>query len=216
MINAMPDPRYFLSCVVLAMLSMLPPTVASGQQVRIRTVSVLLKQDVDGDGREDYVVREARTGKLPGTEYRVAIYLNAAPETRAPRWSTPWTDDVIDFALSRSEALTPEAWLLKLDGGVGDESFTSLFVITRGRVREDVTFTADYSDGFMDVRDEKGRHIVEASLKGLRLRGKPVAARIACHPPSQKAMRLRFEPAQQQFVQDQAFCAPSRQAAPPD
>ena len=195
-----------VSATALATLSFLLPRVAFGQRAHIRTDSVLLARDIDRSGATDYVVSETRTGVSLLPERRIAIYLDMAPETRKPRWATPWSDEA-DIALSESHALSTNAWLITIDGEAGDAGWTLLLVVTRGHVREDMSFDSGYGEGFLDLREERGRHVAEASLEHVKLRGKRVTTQRDCKSPMIAAMRFVFDTGQQQYVQEGPYCA---------
>ena len=184
---------------------------ARGQKTAVRTDSVLLARDLDGGGKKDYVVRESKPGSHGLRYRRVAVYVDAAPQSRAASWATEWNDEGGEVWLSQSAALASGLWLLELDAAEADYYPAWVLLVDRGRVREEITHGVDYGDGYLVVRRGPDSVIVEATLPHLQLRGTPVTPDlITCKEAEWSALQLLFDAKQRRFTPVHALCVNRR------
>ena len=185
---------------------------ARGQQPAIRTENTLLMRDVDGSGKSDYVVRESRPGPAPQMrDYRVAVYLDRTPGPSVPSWATEWLEELGgETILTRSELAGPGVWLLGIGASHADATEEWLLLVERGRLREEIHHQIDYGAGFLEVRRERNRLLVEATLSNLTLRGKVASTMKTCPDTLWLAVRLVFDAKERAFAPERAVCAPRR------
>ena len=173
----------------------------------IRTDSVLLANDIDGSGKTDYVVREARgaTNLMAAKEYRLAIYLDTKPRSRPPDWKNDWDMEAgKDQGLSKFLSLAPGVSFLEVQWSGGDFDGDDVLIAEKGKVLLEIYHGIDYGNGYFLARQEGGKTLVEASLDNLDLLGKPVTSAIKCPAFQVAGMRLVFDPNAGHFVRDAA------------
>ena len=182
---------------------------AGGQGASVRTDSILLARDLDGDGVTDYVVRQVRKQvKYPlSRDFRVAVYLDAVPGARRANWATPWyLEGEADLYLSEHMPLPGRQWLLRLYAAGGDGDSDWILVVGHGTVREEITHGVDYGQGYLQIGRVRDSVVVEASLARLELRHKQVTATVECMPTEWATMRLVFDPAKRRFTPQRTRC----------
>ena len=175
----------------------------------IRTDSILAAADLDGSGKIDYVVREARgsTNLMAAREYRVAIYLDTKPRSRPPDWKNDWDMETgREQGLSKLISIAPGVSLLDIQWSGGDFDGDDILIAEKGKIRLEIYHGIDYGNGYLIARQESGRAVVEASLDNLELLGKPVASAIKCPAFQVAGMRLVFDLNAGHFVTDHPLC----------
>ena len=174
---------------------------AAAQKPTVRTDTVFLARDIDGSGKTDYVVKESKPG--PGASrraFRIAVYLDRNPRTRKPDWSMAWDDEFgFDQTVDNVLPLAPGATLLDVQWSGADYEGRTLLIAEQGRIRQEISHGIDYGHGFMDIRNDGGSVVVDATLANLELRGKPVTSEVLCTEPEMGAMLLVFEPQERGF-----------------
>jgi hypothetical protein len=178
----------------------------------VKIDTVFLARDIDGSGKPDYVIRESRLGPhSPMREYRVAIYLDTGPESRRPNWAMDWDwESGYSQALDKSLSVAAGVWLLEVGFGGADYDGAEVLVVERGGIRKEISLGVDYGNGYMDITQEAGKVVVEATLDNLELRGTPVTSDIKCKATEWRAMRLVFDPKPGHFTPERALCARMR------
>lgn len=185
---------------------------ADGQIPAVRIDSVLLARDIDGSGKKDYVVQESRAGDVPQLrDSRIAVYLDADPGTHGPNWATEWGDKFeVEKTLDHSLQMTRGAWLLDIQVAGSDYDGTSLLLVQRGSVREEISHGVDYGHGYLDIKQRGDTVLVEATLDNLKLRGKPLALKTKCKASEWSAVELVFDEKKRGFFPDRTLCASPR------
>jgi hypothetical protein len=186
-----------------------PAAQLAGNGTVIRVDSVFVRRDLDGDGRPDYVVRERRgsDGSTLKQAYRMAVYLDARPETRAPAWTTDWEDEDGDaLGLEQDYRLSVDATLLFVMWNEANHTPEWLVTVRRGRVRDVISHDEDHGEGYLQVKPDGEHVVVDATQMHLLLNGTPVGRELVCKEGEWPAVRLAYDAASSQFVPEEPRC----------
>jgi hypothetical protein len=186
-----------------------PGSGAAGETGIVRTDSVFLARDIDGSGKTDYVVREIKLSPIAHVRaYRIAVYLDKDPGTAKPDWAMEFDDEFGGMyqTLGKSLSMAPGVSLLDIQSSGADYDADEILVVQRGSIRQDISHGVDYGHGYLDIRQERGKVVVEATLEHLELRGTPVTSEISCKEPKWGAMQLVFNAQKGQFMPDRVVC----------
>ena len=177
----------------------------------VQTDTVMMARDLDGNGAQDYVVRESRPyhRSVHTTAHRFAIYLDSIPTSRRPTWATAWD---IEGGYEEAEEVHALAHgsLVVVVGDLADYTWEMLLVIRDGKITEEMTHGEDYGEGFLDVLEEGGKLVVDASLTHVMLRGKPFTPAIECKNGNWAAVRMAWDERTRRFVPERPRCVKTR------
>lgn len=183
--------------------------------------SVLLRRDLDGSNGTDQLVREATRrpidvgGQSPNDstygdtvsigEYRLALYLDAAPLTSRPAaWSEAF-DEKDDGHLERSIPLRAGGTLLVLDLAGADAVQTAIVLVQNGSAREILRHQIDYGEGAIALRDTAGAIVVDVT-GDVQLGDRRVTSDIQCAPTEWPGSMLLYEESRRAFVVQRTIC----------
>ena len=190
--------------------------------------SVLLRQDLDGSNVRDQLVREVRRRPIevdedPSgssvvvdtvvySEYRLALYLDAAPLTvPLPAWAVDF-DNIDDAQLVRVIPLAVGGTLLVFDI-VGADAEESVIVLAwQGTAREVLHHQIDYGNGSFALRDADGRIAVDIT-GDVQLGERQVSSDIQCPQTAWPGSMLVYDESARNFVVQRAICVPRRRGA---
>jgi hypothetical protein len=170
-------------------------------------------RDLDGSGKTDYIVRESRPGRNQSAkDYRLAIYLDAKPGSRAPNWANNWDEMEIGAqqGLQRAYSIAPGASLVDLWWNFADADGDELLVVERGKVRSELTHVVDYGEGVFSITQPEGQTVVEATLgnRNLKVDGALVTggADMKCPGAQMSAVRLTYDSKSGHFTAGPRHC----------
>jgi hypothetical protein len=173
----------------------------------LTTDTVFLARDLDASGKTDYVVHQSREGPMQLKDERIAIYLDTDPGTRAPDWATPW-----DFSGDHVENLgdvlpvAPGVSLVEISLSGDEYDRKEIFIVEKGKLRRELTHGVEDANGYLTIKQDAGKTVVEATLENLELRDVPVTSDIKCPEPKLAAMKLVFDLKTGRFTPGRAFC----------
>jgi hypothetical protein len=179
----------------------------------VTTDTLFLVRDLDGSGKTDYIVRESRPGRNQSAkDYRLAIYLDAKPGSRAPNWANNWDEMEIGAqqGLQRAYSIAPGASLVDLWWNFADADGDELLVVERGKVRSELTHVVDYGEGVFSITQPEGQTVVEATLgnRNLKVDGALVTggADMKCPGAQMSAVRLTYDSKSGHFTAGPRHC----------
>jgi len=192
-----------LSVIATAIL----PRAAVAQRAPVKTDSVLLARDLNGNGKTDYVIRESRRGAVPeARETRLAIYLDSAPRVHKPHFANDWDIGDIDSSIVSTRHLSPgvSPFVVVVSGGYYAAS--PLLLVQKSGVSEALSFGVDYGNGYMDIGETPDGLVILATDDHLELRKKPVGPSAECGPSRWSVRKVVFDTRQLKFIAGKSFC----------
>ena len=183
------------------------PLAVRDTNTAVRTDSVLLSRDLDGNGTTDFVVRESRLfdPRLGMRAYRLAVYLDSIPGHRAPAWATKWDEEFGgETLLGEPIALGSDASALLVEGGGGDYASETLLLVRHHAVRHLATHGEDYGNGYFEAKANGANLAIDASVDHLEIPGIQVPA-LTCSN-QWEGVRLLYDVRAERFTAERPRC----------
>ena len=183
----------------------------SDTNTAVRTDTVFLARDLDGNGTTDFVVRESRLfdPRLAMRAFRLAVYLDSIPGHRAATWATKWDEEFGgETLLSEAIPLGTEASALVVEGGGGDYVSETLLLVRNREVRSLVTHGEDYGNGYFEASASGANLVIDASIDHLEVPGVRVTAPTCRNEWA--ALRVTYDVRAQRFTAERPRCVKIR------
>jgi hypothetical protein len=176
----------------------------------VRVDTVLLQQDLDGNGGTDRLRREAQTMPFEDTVIttvrQLALYLDSASASSPPTWASSWHE--FDAGLARQPLSLPGGGsLLVVIEDAADAVMHTALIVRRGEVRKLLHHQVDHGEGDFSIREDNGRIVLTATKK-VELSGHPVELQARCRHEEWPGATLVLDAAGGRFVVERAICAP--------